>query len=217
MTSNHGIEISEYRISNIGNNEGELRIKYDKNSKTIREYETHLRLLLSILNETQMDYASQIQKSLEKLKYLVNENINCKKNLCLQLKQNEDMKSQIVVEKQEMEDLKTEIGIKPKGKIVLEKHQILSDISTLSSEIDEYSEKNNNYISILKSKNDPNYNNKILQEIEMYKRENEKLLNIINQVELNKVFNFQNEKPNSVFSCLSNTQDQLYSLDLGGH
>ncbi|MCQ2815654.1 MAG: hypothetical protein MJ252_00160, partial [archaeon] len=166
-------EISDFKDLNSANDLDELREKYKKNNDTILEYENHLRLLLSILSETQMDYASQIQKGLEKVKFLSEENIMEKRNLFLQIMKNEEIKNKINTEKAEIEKKKEEISNTPEGKLLIEKMQVLNDINTLSNEIDNYTTKNNNYVNIIKIKNDPNANQRVLEEIEALKKENE--------------------------------------------
>jgi hypothetical protein len=72
---------------------------------------------------------------------------------------------------------------------------------------------NNQYIKIIKMKdNNKNYN-KLRNQIIQIKKENESLLKIINSVELNKVFEMEN-KNNNIFSCMGNTQDNRYSYNL---
>jgi hypothetical protein len=75
-----------------------------------------------------------------------------------------------------------------KGKEILEKQQLLSNITMLSNEVDKYSEMNNNLINVIKE-NDNSYI-KLIEEIHCAKLENQKMMKILNQIELNKVLDF---------------------------
>ena len=78
---------------------------------------------------------------------------------------------------------------------------------------DKYSEMNNNLINVIKAKERPANYAAMLEEIHQLKEENKKLLNVINHIELNKVFGFESEKNRNMFSCMSNPQDNKYSLN----
>ena len=72
---------------------------------------------------------------------------------------------------------------------------------------------NNQYIKIIKMNDNNKSYNKLANQIDKIKKENESLLNIINSVELNKVFEMEN-KSNNIFSCMGNSQDNRYSYNL---
>lgn len=206
-------EISDYRLSNC--DEDELKTKYDKNMKSIKDYETHLKLLLSILNDTQPEYAIILQKELEKVRYLSNENLLIKKELMTQIKKNEDLKNKILEEKSRNIKYKKEIENSLKGRMIIEKYQMLSNLSALTTEIDDCTEKNNNYLEIVNANSNDKKSKQIVNKIDTLKKENLKLFNIINQVDLNKAFNFQsNSQRSSIFSCIGCSQDQAFSFDL---
>ena len=189
-------EISDYRLSNC--DEDELKTKYDKNMKSIKDYETHLKLLLSILNDTQPEYAIILQKE-----------------LMTQIKKNEDLKNKILEEKSRNIKYKKEIENSLKGRMIIEKYQMLSNLSALTTEIDDCTEKNNNYLEIVNANSNNKKSKQIVNKIDTLKKENLKLFNIINQVDLNKAFNFQsNSQRSSIFSCIGCSQDQAFSFDL---
>jgi DNA repair exonuclease SbcCD ATPase subunit len=196
---------------NYNSNEiAEIKKKIVKNDKSIKEFEGHLRSLLSITNESELEYSYQVQKGLEKLKYLIEDNITSKRLLMKEYKRGEELENEIKNLKQNFEKNKNILNKSEKGKLLLEKQNLLSNIDTLSNEIDKYSEENNNLINIIKM--NENTFNKLNQDIEKLKQENEILLNILNYVELNKVFAYEN-KNNNIFSCMGNNQENKYSMN----
>ena len=67
-----------------------------------------------------------------------------------------------------------------KGKDIIEKYQLISNITTLSEEIDKYSEINNDEISVIELAKNQNNIKKLKKEIEILKNENEILKNLNN-------------------------------------
>jgi DNA repair exonuclease SbcCD ATPase subunit len=196
---------------NYNSNEiAEIKKKIVKNDKSIKEFEGHLRSLLSITNESELEYSYQVQKGLEKLKYLIEDNITSKRLLMKEYKRGEELENEIKSLKQNFEKNKNILNKSEKGKLLLEKQNLLTKIDTLSNEIDKYSEENNNLINIIKM--NENTFNKLNSDIEKLKQENEILLNILNYVELNKVFDYEN-KNNNIFSCMGNNQENKYSMN----
>ena len=196
---------------NYNSNEiAEIKKKIVKNDKSIKEFEGHLRSLLSITNESELEYSYQVQKGLEKLKYLIEDNITSKRLLMKEYKRGEELENEIKSLKQNFEKNKNILNKSEKGKLLLEKQNLLTKIDTLSNEIDKYSEENNNLINIIKM--NENTFNKLNSDIEKLKQENEILLNILNYVELNKVFAYEN-KNNNIFSCMGNNQENKYSMN----
>ena len=196
---------------NYNSNEiAEIKKKIVKNDKSIKEFEGHLRSLLSITNESELEYSYQVQKGLEKLKYLIEDNITSKRLLMKEYKRCEELENEIKSLKQNFEKNKNILNKSEKGKLLLEKQNLLTKIDTLSNEIDKYSEENNNLINIIKM--NENTFNKLNSDIEKLKQENEILLNILNYVELNKVFDYEN-KNNNIFSCMGNNQENKYSMN----
>jgi hypothetical protein len=195
------------------NDINDLKNKISYNEKEIKEFESHFRSLLTIAKESELDYAFQVQKGLEKIKYLVEDNVTSKRLLLKEYKKGEELEKEINKLNKEIEENNNVLKNNEKGKAIIEKHQLLSNINTLSNEIDKFSEMNNQYIKIIKMKdNNKNYN-KLRNQIIQIKKENESLLKIINSVELNKVFEMEN-KNNNIFSCMGNTQDNRYSYNL---
>ena len=195
------------------NDINDLKNKISYNEKAIKEFESHLRSLLTIAKESELDYAFQVQKGLEKIKYLVEDNVTSKRLLFKEYKKGKELEKENKKIDKEIEENNNILKNNEKGKIIIEKHNLLSNINTLSNEIDKFSEMNNQYIKIIKMKdNNKNYN-KLKNQIIQIKKENESLLKIINSVELNKVFEMEN-KNNNIFSCMGNTQDNRYSYNL---
>ena len=195
------------------NDINDLKNKISYNDKTIKEFEKHLCSLLSIVKETDVNYSLQIQRGLEKIKYLVEDNITSKRLLFKEYKKGEELEKEFKKINKEIEENKNILKNNEKGKIIIEKHNLLSNINTLSNEIDKFSEMNNQYIKIIKMNDNNKSYNKLANQIDKIKKENESLLNIINSVELNKVFEMEN-KSNNIFSCMGNSQDNRYSYNL---
>jgi hypothetical protein len=202
-----------YNLTNKNNNSidiSEIKKKILKNEKSIKEFEGHLRSLLSITNESELEYSNQIQKGLEKLKYLIEDNITSKRLLMKEYKQGEELENEIKTLKENINKNKIELNKTEKGKLVLEKYNLLTNIYTLSNEIDKYSEENNNLINIIKM-NDNTFQ-KLNDDINKLKKENDILLNVLNYVELNKVFDYENKNKN-IFSCMGQNNENKYSMN----
>jgi len=196
---------------NYNSNEiSEIKKKILKNEKSIKEFEGHLRSLLSITNESELEYSFQVQKGLEKLKYLIEDNITSKSLLMKEYKRGEELENEIKNLKQNFEEKKNFLKKSEKGKLLLEKQNLLTNIDTLSNEIDKYSEENNHLINVIKM--NENTFQKLNEDIEKLKKENDILFNILNYVELNKVFDYEN-KNNNIFSCMGNNQENKYSMN----
>ena len=195
------------------NDINDLKNKISYNEKAIKEFESHLRSLLTIAKESELDYAFQVQKGLEKIKYLVEDNVTSKRLLLKEYKKGEELEKEINKLNKEIEENNNVLKNNEKGKAIIEKHQLLSNINTLSNEIDKLSEINNQNIKIIKMKDNPKNYNKLMEEIDKIKQENDSLMNVINYVELNKVFNFE-DKSSNFFSCMGNGQENKYSYNL---
>jgi hypothetical protein len=208
MFTNENLNLTN---KNYNSNEiSEIKKKILKNEKSIKEFEGHLRSLLSITNESELEYSFQVQKGLEKLKYLIEDNITSKRLLMKEYKRGEELENEIKNLKQNFEENKNFLNKSEKGKLLLEKQNLLTNIDTLSNEIDKYSEENNHLINIIKM--NENTFQKLNEDIEKLKKENDILFNILNYVELNKVFDYEN-KNNNIFSCMGNNQENKYSMN----
>ena len=86
----------------------DLKKKMRANANQIQEFEGHLRSLLNIANESELEYAIQVQKGLEKIKYLIEDNITSKHMLLKEMKKGEDLENEIQRITEEME--KNKIG-----------------------------------------------------------------------------------------------------------
>ena len=86
------------------------------NANQIQEFEGHLRSLLNIANESELEYAIQVQKGLEKIKYLIEDNITSKHMLLKEMKKGEDLENEIQRITEEMEKNKTALEKDVKGK-----------------------------------------------------------------------------------------------------
>ena len=197
--------ISE-KIDNYSN----LQKKYEENKKSIKEFEGYLRNLLSIANESQFEYYSQIKSGLEKIKYLVEDNVKCKDLLLKEYEKTSSLEQEEENLNKDIEHNKEILSKTEKGREVIEKYQLISNISTLSEEIDKYSEINNDEINVIELSKNPNSVNKLMKEIEHLKNENELLKNLNNEIEENKVFDKVDEENKGIFSCMNSVKDKFY-------
>ena len=113
-----------------------------------------MRNLLSIANESQFEYYPQIKSGLEKIKYLVEDNVKCKDLLLKEYEKTTSLEQEEENLNKDIEHNKKILSKSEKGREVIEKYQLISNISTLSEEIDKYSEINNDEINVIElSKN----------------------------------------------------------------
>lgn len=196
----------------------EMRKRIQSNDKAIHEFEGHLRSLLAIAKETEIDYAYQIKMGIEKIKFLVEDNVISKRMLLKEYKRGEEIQKEIDALTNEIEKNNhiMQSNNDQKGKMIVEKYQLLNNLGTITNEIDKYSEINNNYIKALQAKERPNKYVKLLEEIEKLKKENMRLRIIVEKIELNKAFDFDqdNQIKSSLFSCMGKTADSAFSLNL---
>lgn len=189
----------------------QLLKKYEENQNSIKEFEGYLRNLLSIANESQLEYSGQIKSGLEKIKYLVEDNVTCKDLLLKEYEKNKLLEIEEEELNKTIEHNKEIMSKNEKGRAIIEKYQLISNISTLSEEIDKYSEMNNEGVNIIEMSKQPNSYNKLLAEIEQLKYENELLKNLNSYTEDNKAFD-KIEDNKGFFSCMSNIRDK-YSIN----
>ncbi len=197
-------------ISENIDNYSNLQKKYEENKKSIKEFEGYLRNLLSIANESQFEYYSQIKSGLEKIKYLVEDNVKCKDLLLKEYEKTSSLEQEEENLNKDIEHNKEILSKTEKGREVIEKYQLISNISTLSEEIDKYSEINNDEINVIELSKNPNSVNKLMKEIEHLKNENELLKNLNNEIEENKVFDKVDEENKGIFSCMNSVKDKFY-------
>ena len=194
---------------NINDSYSILLKKYEDNKKSIKEFEEYLRNLLSIANESQFEYYPQIKSGLEKIKYLVEDNVKCKDLLLKEYEKTTSLEEEEENLNKDIEHNKEILSKTQKGREVIEKYQLISNISTLSEEIDKYSEINNDEINVIELGKNPNSVNKLMKEIEL-KSENKLLKNLINATEDNKVFDKVDEEKKGIFSCMNSVKDKFY-------
>ena len=191
-------------------NYSNLQKKYEENKKSIKEFEGYLRNLLSIANESKFEYYSQIKSGLEKIKYLVEDNVKCKDLLLKEYEKTSSLEQEEENLNKDIEHNKEILSKTEKGREVIEKYQLISNISTLSEEIDKYSEINNDEINVIELSKNSNSVNKLMKEIESLKNENELLKNLNNTIEENKVFDKVDEENKGIFSCMNSVKDKFY-------
>ena len=198
------------QINDINDSYSILLKKYEDNKKSIKEFEEYLRNLLSIANESQFEYYPQIKSGLEKIKYLVEDNVKCKDLLLKEYEKTTSLEEEEENLNKDIEHNKEILSKTQKGREVIEKYQLISNISTLSEEIDKYSEINNDEINVIELGKNPNSVNKLMKEIEQLKNENELLKNLNNTTEDNKVFDKVDEENKGIFSCMNSVKDKFY-------
>ena len=195
---------------NITDSYSTLLKKYEDNKRSIKEFEGYLRNLLSIANESQFEYYSQIKSGLEKIKYLIEDNVKCKDLLLKEYEKTKALQEEEENLNKDIEHNKEILNKSQKGREVIEKYQLISNISTLSEEIDKYSEINNDEINVIELSKNSNSVNKLMKEIEQLKSENELLKNLNNTTEDNKVFDKIDEDNKGIFSCMNSVKDKFY-------
>ena len=186
----------------------DLNKKYEENQKSIKEFEGYLRNLLSIANDSQLEYGQQIKNGLEKIKYLVEDNVRCRDLLLREYEKTSLLEQEEENLNKDIERNKEILSKTEKGRSVIEKYNLISNISTLSEEIDKYSEINNDKINVIELSKNPNSINKLKKEIEELRYENELLKNLNNCTETNKVFD-NLEENKGIFSCMSSGNDKF--------
>ena len=182
--------------------------KFEDNKKSIKELEDDLRNLLSIAKESQFEYYSQIKSGLEKIKFLVEDNVECKDLLLKEYEKTKQLQQEEENLDKDIQHNKEILCKSEKGKTIIEKYQLISNISTLSEEIDKYSEINNDLINVIELGKSEQGINKLNKEIETLKNENEILKDLNNIIPENKVFD-KKEENKGIFSCMNKTNDKF--------
>ena len=213
MNEKYNDSANKNSINNINENildsYSNLQKKYEDNKRSIKEFEGYLRNLLSIANESQFEYYPQIKSGLEKIKFLVEDNVKCKDLLLKEYEKASALEREEDNLNKDIEHNKEILSKSEKGREVIEKYQLISNISTLSEEIDKYSEINNDEINVIELSKNTNSINKLNKEIDQLKSENELLKNLINTIEDNKVFD-KVEENKGMFSCMNSVKDKFY-------
>ncbi len=185
-----------------------LQKKYDDNKKKIRELEEDLRNLLGIAKESKFEYYSQIKSGLEKIKFLVEDNVESKDLLLKEYEKTKQLQQEEENLDKDIQHNKEILCKSEKGKTIIEKYQLISNISTLSEEIDKYSEINNDEINVIELGKNEKGVNKLKKEIEFLKNENDILKNLNNIIPENKIFD-KKEENKGIFSCMNRTNDKF--------
>ena len=185
-----------------------LQKKFEDNKKSIKELEDDLRNLLSIAKESQFEYYSQIKSGLEKIKFLVEDNVECKDLLLKEYEKTKQLQQEEENLDKDIQHNKEILCKTEKGKSIIEKYQLISNISTLSEEIDKYSEINNDFINVIELGKTDHGINKLNKEIEALKNENEILKNLNIETMENKIFD-KNEEQKGIFSCMNKVNDKF--------
>ena len=173
-----------------------LKLKILIQLNTIKEYEDWTHLLLSIVGDktssedVHVDLGTPIQKRLQKIEDLQNENFKIKQQIINQINQNTILSQQIQQKKNEIEIISKEAKDHSNmEKIEKEKKTLLSNIQTFANELDEQSEKNKKFHVLLAKNNGDDYKtyNNANREMNKLKEDN---------VILKKILEVQNHKNN---------------------
>ena len=212
MNEKYNDSANKNSINNINENildsYSNLQKKYEDNKRSIKEFEGYLRNLLSIANESQFEYYPQIKSGLEKIKFLVEDNVKCKDLLLKEYEKASALEREEDNLNKDIEHNKEILSKSEKGREIIEKYQLISNISTLSEEIDKYSEINNDEINVIELGKNEKGVNKLKKEIEFLKNENDILKNLNNIIPENKVFD-KKEENKGIFSCMNKTNDKF--------
>jgi len=185
-----------------------LQKKFEENKRSIKELEDDLRNLLGIAKESQFEYYSQIKSGLEQIKFLVEDNVECRDLLLKEYEKTKQLQQEEENLDKDIQHNKEILCKNEKGKAIIEKYQLISNISTLSEEIDKYSEINNDEINVIELGKSELGINKLKKEIEALKNENEILKNLNNETMENKIFD-KNEEQKGIFSCMNKVNDKF--------
>ena len=185
-----------------------LQKKYDDNKNSIKELEDDLRNLLGIAKESKFEYYSQIKSGLEKIKFLVEDNVESKDLLLKEYEKTKQLQQEEENLEKDIQHNKEILCKNEKGKAIIEKYQLISNLSTLSEEIDKYSEINNDEINVIELGKNERGLNKLKKEIEALKNENEILKNLANETIENKIFD-KSEETKGIFSCMNKVNDKF--------
>ena len=185
-----------------------LNKKYQDNKKSIKELEDDLRNLLGIAKESKFEYYSQIKSGLEKIKFLVEDNVESKDLLLKEYEKTKQLQQEEENLDKDYQHNKEILCKSEKGRAIIEKYQLISNLSTLSDEIDKYSEINNDEINVIELGKNEKGVNKLKKEIEFLKNENDILKNLNNIIPENKVFD-KKEENKGIFSCMNKTNDKF--------
>ena len=185
-----------------------LQKKYNDNKNSIKELEDDLRTLLGIAKESKFEYYSQIKSGLEKIKFLVEDNVESKDLLLKEYEKTKLLQQEEENLDKDIQHNKEILCKNEKGKAIIEKYQLISNLSTLSEEIDKYSEINNDEINVIELGKNERGLNKLKKEIEALKNENEILKNLANETIENKIFD-KSEETKGIFSCMNKVNDKF--------
>jgi len=202
--------INDYKISTPMHMDSYvlLQKKYDDNKNSIKELEDDLRNLLGIAKESKFEYYSQIKSGLEKIKFLVEDNVESKDLLLKEYEKTKQLQQEEENLEKDIQHNKEILCKNEKGKAIIEKYQLISNLSTLSEEIDKYSEINNDEINAIELGKNERGLIKLKKEIETLKNENEILKNLANETIENKIFD-KNEESKGIFSCMNKVNDKF--------
>jgi len=185
-----------------------LNKKYQDNKKSIKELEDDLRNLLGIAKESKFEYYSQIKSGLEQIKFLYEDNVEFRDLLIKEYERSKQLQQEEENLDKDYQHNKEILFKSEKGRAIIEKYQLISNISTLSDEIDKYSEINNDEIKVLELGKNEKGVDKLKKEIEMLKEENETLKQLNNKTIQNKIFD-KNEESKGIFTCMNKVNDRF--------
>ena len=102
-----------------------LQKKFEENKKSIKELEDDLRNLLGIAKESQFEYYSQIKSGLEKIKFLVEDNVECKDLLLKEYEKTKQLQQEEENLDKDIQHNKEILCKNEKGKSIIEKYQLI--------------------------------------------------------------------------------------------
>lgn len=182
-----------------------LKLKILIQTNILKEYEAWTHLLLSIVGEKSTneeihcDLGTPIQKGLEKIEKLQNDNFKVKQQIIHQINKNTLLMQQLEQIKNENKILTNEKYNMNIDVVQKEKKILLKNIQSFANELDEQSEKNKKYHIIISKNNGEDYKSytNVLRDINNLKEENSILKKIIEiQNHKNNINHFSSKKSN---------------------
>jgi hypothetical protein len=117
-----------------------LKTKLIYQTNTIKEYDSWVGLIINIINSkvdpnNHYDYGTSIQKGLEKIEHLENENFELKRKYLREVNKNRDKQNIIKDIQSQMDLINQDFKEGNKDELLKEKNQLLESINTITEEV----------------------------------------------------------------------------------
>ncbi len=117
-----------------------MKTKLIYQTNTIKEYDSWVGLIINIINSkvdpnNHYDYGTSIQKGLEKIEHLENENFELKRKYLREVNKNRDKQNIIKDIQSQMDLINQDFKEGNKDELLKEKNQLLESINTITEEV----------------------------------------------------------------------------------